>query len=249
MQDILRVVIPIIVVHALVLAGIILIIRRLLLSDTMRAVERINQVEAEVRKKEEALRKEIEERERELAQRKAEAEEELQRHKEEMAKDVEQLKDKMLADARKESDRIVEQARKSEDRMRQQLELEARQKAAAYGGQVVNLVFSERLLAAIDRHFVDELLDALEAMDTSNITVDLSTSQFIASQPLAEEQRQRLQRILAEKFGAQVAVAETIQKDLLAGLILKLGSLEIDGSLLNRFREAAEEINREAATT
>jgi len=247
MQDVIRIVIPIIAVHAVVLAIIILVIKRLLLSDTMRAVERINQVEADLRKKEEALRKEIEERERELARRKAEAEEELQRQKEEMARELALEKDKMLADARKESDRILEQAKKNEERMRARLEQEARQKAVEYGAQIANLVFSERLMEALDRHFVDEVLDALQEMDASNITVDLSSCEFSTSRPLMPEQKERLQKIIAEKFGVQIQVEEQIRPELLAGLILKLGSLEIDASLLNRLREAAEEVSKAAS--
>jgi hypothetical protein len=35
-----------------------------------------------------------------------------------------------------------------------------------------------------------------------------------------------------------------VNRELLAGMLLKLGSLDIDGSLLNRYREAAEEVKR-----
>jgi len=90
------------------------------------------------------------------------------------------------------------------------------------------------------------LLDALEEIDPGSITVEGSDGEFICSHPLAPEQKQRLEKILAEKFGVKTHVEERVQKDLMAGLIFKLGSLEIDGSLLNRYREAAAEVKKTA---
>jgi F0F1-type ATP synthase delta subunit len=248
MQDILwKVIVPIAAIHAVVLAAIVVVIRRLLLSDTLRAVERINQVEADVRKKEESLRRDIEEREKEIAQRKAEADEELQRQRDQMAREMAQIKERMTAEARKESDRIVDQAHRNEEKLRQQLTLETEQKAVEYAGRLMGLVFSEKVTAKLDEVFVEELLDALDEMDASGLTVEASTSEFTAAHPLAPAQRERLQRIRTDKFGTKIRVQEQIREDLLAGLILKLGSLEIDGSLLNRFREAGEEAKKGAA--
>ena len=51
---------------------------------------------------------------------------------------------------------------------------------------------------------------------------------------------------LAEKFDVQIKVEEKIQEDLMAGLVFKLGSLEVDGSLLNRYQEAAAEVKKTA---
>ena len=96
MQEVLKIVVPIIVVHLVVLTGVILVIKRLLWNDTMRAVEKINQVEAEVRKKEEAIRREIEEHERDFARRRNEAEQDLQKHKEQSEKELNQLREKLV---------------------------------------------------------------------------------------------------------------------------------------------------------
>jgi len=77
MSETLRLVITIVAVHACALAMIIVVIRKLLLSDTVQAVERIKQVESEVRKKEEAIRRDIDEHEKEFSRKKADAEAEL----------------------------------------------------------------------------------------------------------------------------------------------------------------------------
>lgn len=243
-MDIMKILLPIVISHVVILVIIIFVIKRLLLSDTMSAVERIRQVEAEVRKKEEAIRREIEEHEKDFARKKTEAEQDLQKQRETSEKEVGRMREQVIADARKEGERVIDQARKNEDKIRQQIIQDMEEKAVNYGGEVFKLVFTEELGAAIDRKFIDELLDALDQVDASSITVDASSADFKTSRPLADDQKARLEKLLLDKFAVKVKIQEKIDETLLAGLVLKLGSLEIDGSLLNRFNEAAVEVKK-----
>lgn len=243
-MDILRMLLPIVISHVVILVVIIFVIRRLLLSDTMSAVERIRQVESEVRKKEEAIRREIEDHEKDFAKKKTEAEQELQKQREVSEKEVSKMREQVLSDAKKEGERVIDQAKKNEEKIRQQIVQDMEEKAVNYGGEVFKLVFSDELAEKIDGSFIDELLDALEQIDSSSITVDASTADFKACRPIAPEQKARLEKLLDEKFGAKVNIQEKIDENLLAGVVLKLGSLEIDGSLLNRFNEAAVEVKK-----
>jgi len=243
-MDMIGILLPIVISHVVVLVVIIFVIRRLLLGDTMSAVERIRQVEAEVRKKEEAIRREIEEHEKDFAKKKTEAEQELQKQREASEKEVGKLREQALTDAKKEGERIIDQARKNEEKIRQQIIQDMEEKAVNYGGEVFKLVFSEEIGEVIDRKFIDELLDALEQVDAASITVDASSAEFKTSRPFAADQKTRLEKLISEKFGASVKIQEKVDANLMAGLILKLGSLEIDGSLLNRFNEAAVEVKK-----
>jgi len=248
MQEIIRILIPIAVTYVCVLVATVFVIRRLLLSDTAQAVNKIKQVETEVRKKEEAIRREIEEHEKEFTRKKAEAEEDLQRRKEESEKEVSRMRDQVLADARKEADRLIDQAKKNEEKLRKQIAQDMEEKAVDYGIKVFKLVFSEKMNEHLNKTFIDELLDALSEVDSSSITVDAGDAQFTSSHPLLAEQKERLEKLLQEKFNVTLKVNEKIQKDLIAGLVFKLGSLEIDGSLTNRLQEAAAEMKKEITT-
>jgi len=235
---------PVIVAHAVVLLVIIFVIKKLLLSDTMQAVARIRQAEAEVRRREESIRQEIEGHEREFLKKKSEAEEELQKQREESEKEMARLRDQVIDEAKREADRLMAQARKDEGKLRQQVLQQMEEKAVDYGAQVFNLVFSEKMSEALNNQFIDELLDALEEVDSSSITVDAEQAEFTSSHPIGEEQKQRMNRLLAEKFAVDVNVEEKIDEELMAGLVFKLGSLEIDGSLRNRYCEAAAEVKK-----
>jgi F0F1-type ATP synthase delta subunit len=232
------------VAHAMVLLAVVFIIKKLLLSDTMQAVKRIRQAEADVRKREESIRQDIENHEKEFVKKKAEAEEELLNKRQQSEKEVARLRDQIIDEAKQEAERVLQQARRDEDKLKRQFLQEVEEKTVEYGGEVFKLVFSERMNEQLNNQFIEELLDALEEVDAATITVDSTNAEFVASHPIGDEQRRRLESLLAEKFGAEGAARETIDESLLAGLVFKVGSLEIDGSLRNRFLEAAEEVKK-----
>jgi F0F1-type ATP synthase membrane subunit b/b' len=246
MQDTLNVVIPVAIAHAVVLAVLIVIVRQLLVGDTRKAIARIHEVEAEVRKREEAIRREIDEHEREFARRKTETEQEMRKHQEESENEIATLKEQMVGDAKKESNRIIEQARKNEATFRAQIVQEMEEKAVDYGSEIFKLVFSDRMGRELHRQFMSELLDALSEVEGATITVEGNEAEFVSSHPLDDDQKQRFHDLLKDKFDVDVEINEKVDESLLAGMVFKLGSLEIDGSLRNRYQEATEEVKKVA---
>lgn len=246
MSDTARILIQIIVAHAVVLALVLLVIKRLLLGDTVRAVSRIGQAELEVRKREEGIRREIEEHEKEFARKKAEAEESVQAQRQAAERDMSRLRDQVIADAKIESERIIDQAHKKEEKLRQQVERSVGEKAVLLGGEIFRMVMGDKVNQAMNRHFVEELLDALEQMDPSGITVDGTETEAISSHPLDPDLKERLQRVLAEKFRLTTPLREQVDAALVAGMVLKMGSTEIDASLRTRCQEAVDQLKKEA---
>ncbi len=245
-MDILKLLLPIIVAHAVVLVALIVVIRKMLLSDTMKAVARIRAVEDEVRRKEESIRQEIAQHEKEFEQKKLEAAAQMQADRERSEKEVNNMRDQVVGEAKKEADKIIEQARGNEEKFRKQLAQDMEEKSVTYGGQVFELVFSEKVTPSIDKAFITELLDALSEIDAGAITVDTEQAEFRTAREMDPEQKKRLEGILNEKFGAAISINETVDPELMAGISFKLGSLEIDGSLRNRFNEAVAEVKKNA---
>lgn len=232
--------------HVCALVALVFVIKRILVGDTMKAVAQIRQVEAEVRNKEESIRHDIAEHEKEFEKQRAEAEEAMQAQRQQSEKELGQLREQITAGAKKEADRIIENAKKGEEKLRQQIAQDMEEKAVGYGGDIFSLVFSERINEELNRQFIGELLDAIEEVDAASITVDGDDVMFASSHPIAADQKARLAKLLTEKFGAEISINETVKPELMAGLVFKLGSLEIDGSLLNRYNEAVAEVSKGA---
>ena len=233
-----------IVVQVVLFVVMVLVLKRVLLSDTLSAVNRLRDVESEVTKKEESVRRRIEEHEKDFQKKSGEAREALARERETSERELSKLKDSMIGEAKRESDRIIGEAQINKDKLRREIFDEMMTTAIDFSAQVFDLVFSEKTGSALNRQFVDELIEALEGLDESTVTVEAGEGEVIASHPLEPPQRKRMEDVLVRKFGREIKIAEKVDPKLLAGLIIRLGGLEIDGSLLSRFHEAAAEVKK-----
>jgi len=245
MQEVFTVAAPIIVIHVVVLAALVGLLRLIIVGHARRATARVKQVEDEVRKKEEDIKREIEDHEKDFSEKKAESERQIQSQRDEAKREASRLKEQSIAEAKKESAKIIEQAHKNEQKLRDQIARQMEEKTVEYGGRVFKLVFSDLMTGDLNKQFINELIDALDEIEKGSITVDSTEAEIIASHPLDQAQKQRLETILREKFNEKATIRETTDEALLAGLILKMGSLEIDGSLRNRYQEAVSEVKKE----
>lgn len=234
-----------ILAQGVVFAVMVIGIRQLLLSDTLKATNKLRDAEGELGKKEESVRKRIEENEAEFRRKSAESQETLARTREAMEKETAKSRDAILEEAKKERDRIVDDAVRNKEKVRQELAREAETRTLDYAGRIYEMVFSAELGQKLDYAFLEELLAALDEMDASSINVDAPAIEVECSHPLDEAHKKRIQEIVAAKFDVSLGVHETINSEMIAGIKIKLGSLEIDGSLRNRFREAIDQLKSE----
>jgi len=246
MEDVLSIALPIVALHVVVLLLIVAFIRLIVGGLANRTVTRVRLVEDEVRKKEEAIKHELEDHEREFTRQKREADKDLQAQREESKREIARLKEQAVIEAKKEGAKIIEQAHKNEQQLRDQIAHQLEEKSVEYGGKVFRLVFSDIMSDALNKQFVRELLDALGEIEKGSIAVESERAEVTVSHPLDTEQRERLEALLKDKFGDGVTLAESVDATILGGLVLKIGTLEIDGSLRNRYHEAVNEVKREA---
>lgn len=235
----------ILVAQLVVFAVIVVVLRKLLLSDTMNAVKRLKTAESDLAKKEDAMRQKMEAHEQEFLQKQAAAQEEADRKRTAAEQDLSKLRDRIRAEAKAEADKILGDAQLAKEKLREQLVRETQGKAVEYAGDLFKLVISRSVNEKLNAAFVDELMVALTEVDETTIHIEASEAEFIASHKLDPAQKSRLEALVARKFGVTLSINEKIDDGLLAGLVIKLGSLEIDGSLLNRYREGVNEIKKQ----
>jgi F0F1-type ATP synthase delta subunit len=234
----------ILVSQLVVFAVIVVVLRKLLLGDTMNAVKRLKGAEGDLARKEDAMRQKMEQQEQEFLKKKAVAEEEMERHRAASEQDVARMRDRTKAEAKVEADKIISDAQLNKEKIREQIVREASGKAVEYAGDLFKLVVSRTVTEKLNAAFVDELIAGLSEVDETSVFIEASEAEFIASHKLDQAQKAKLESLLAEKFGVTLKINEKIDESLLAGMTIKLGSLEIDGSLLNRYREGVGELKK-----
>lgn len=76
-------------------------------------------------------------------------------------------------------------------------------------------------------------------MDMEMIGEEIKTAEVVTSSALSEGMRNRLSETLLGKLGRTIEVTATTDPKILSGMILRFGSLALDGSLKNMVRESA----------
>lgn len=97
---------------------------------------------------------------------------------------------------------------------------------------VLILVEKDRIL------YLKEKLEELKKIDLEHRAILLA--QVKTARPLKDFQRQAILDKLTEKYGKRVELKETLDPDLLGGMILKVGDDLMDGSLKSRFEDLRE---------
>ncbi len=246
METVLRTALPIVLLHLAVLVLVVVFIRMVIGGMASRTIRQVRQVEDEVQKREDEIKRDIAEHEQAFTAMKEEAEREIQARKEESRREVARLKEQSIAEAKAEGAKILDVARQNEQKLRDQIALQMDEKAIAYGGEVFHLVFSEIMTEALNRQFIGELMEALRDIDKGSITVENTDAEVTSSHRLDTGQREELEALLKDKFGDSVTLKDAVDESIMGGIILKIGTLEIDGSLRNRYRDAVHEVKKAA---
>lgn len=234
-----------IVVQLVIFTIVIIVLKKLLLNDTMNAISRLRKIEKENKRREEELGIKMLEAEEMYKVKVAQAQEEALRVKEDSKKEMDSLKKEMLEKARLESDRIINAAKNITQELCQKLEEESEMKTIDCGLTLIKTVFTGRLRSAINEELAKELISQLGQLDKANIKQDLSQITIISAEAISGNLKEEIKKIISGKVAKELACEEKIDQSLIAGILIKLDGLIIDGSLSNYLREASGELKKE----
>ncbi len=231
--------IQLILIQVLTFGVIIVVLRFLFGSQLREALKRLQELHQESLEKEEVLNKEIE-RARTLSQSEiARSKDEAKRIIENARRNAEHLAEEARNQAQVQVRKMMAEAAEHVKTLEVEAAAASEEKALDVAQQLVAETFTERGNAALHRELVEEFLDELERVEPERLCVEMDAAiQVSVARPLPEDQRRRLEAILAGKRGAATPLRETEDPGLITGIILNLGGLVIDGSLKNRMKKA-----------
>ena len=99
------------------------------------------------------------------------------------------------------------------------------------------------LLVLTDNERLDELLDVVaEVEDLADRHLGRKRARVISAIPLSDAQSARLERALQKKLGGPVVVDVEIDRSILGGLIVQVGSVTIDSSVKRQLDRLSERL-------
>ncbi len=231
--------IKIFVLQTVVFGVIIFVMKQVFFSSTEGAVQRLNKETEEARAKQAELDRKIKEANEELEKRRKEAEELAKKMIDEANEKAKEERAQMIQKARNEGEEIIDKAQRTKDQIRKDIEKEIEIKTVTFASEILCEILSEEARGILEERLWEEFIKDLENVDMKQISSDVKTVEIVTAGSLDESINQRIFDIIEKKLGRSITVSATTDKQMVAGIMLKFGSLALDGSIKNLIIEAS----------
>jgi len=231
-----------VIVQIFIVALIVVWLRMALVASTEGAVNRLNEEIAKANERQAELSKKLKESDEELNRRRAEAKALADKMQTDVQTESKKEREKIISEARKEGEDIIAKAQNAKDKVRQDLEKEVDLKVIQVGMQIVNNVLSQKAKSALNEVLVDEFIEQLKDTRMDRINQDVAAIDVISANAIDDSRKTLLVNTIKGKMGREPKFNYATDPNIGGGVILRFGSMALDGSVKNLIRETAIEM-------
>jgi hypothetical protein len=229
-------------IAVLVILFIIMIsfMSKVMKSQVTSATSHLDELAGEYTKKEQEVRRQLDDVKRQSQEILANAQKEVQAQKEASLKQIQEEKAKVLAEAHSQAEEVIKQADNARLALLAEMNSKIDERAVVKAVELLGVAIPENVRRDIHRAWFEGLLtSSYEQLDRLQIPADAPPVKVVSAFALDDGQRQRLKDKLEEKLGFAVSLVEELDSALLAGLVVSIGSIFLDGSLKFKIEEVA----------
>ena len=229
-------------IAVLVILFIIMIsfMSKVMKSQVTSATSHLDELAGEYTKKETEVRKQLDDVKRQSQEILANAQKEVQAQKDALVKQMAEEKAKILAEANHHAEEVIKQADNARLALLAEMNNKVDEKAVVKAVELLSAAMPENIRRDLQQVWFEALLSSsYEEMDRLNIPAGLNEVKVVSAFALDEGQRQRLKDKLREKLGFDITLTEEVDPGIIAGLVVNIGSLFLDGSLKFKIEEVA----------
>jgi F-type H+-transporting ATPase subunit b len=227
-----------IVIQVVTFIALVFVMRKIMYSASMNETRRLQVLNEENSKKAQELALKIEDAQRQYRDKIALAENEIAKLKAQAKEDAVHLKEDILSKARQEAERIVAQALSSRQEIRLEIEAEMKEAGIEQSLGIIMAVLSSDNLRHLHETCLKEAIIEIEKIDGSNFRVTTSEGELVTPYEIDRETKEKIAGLLSGKADKKIVLREKIDRQIVAGITVKLGSMIIDGSLGGKLKEA-----------
>jgi F0F1-type ATP synthase delta subunit len=169
------------------------------------------------------------------------AQEEVVALKEQILKNAEAEKDAMINEARAQAEEIIQQAEKTRKSLLAELEERIAKEAVNKACELIQNTVPEQF-REMHAYWVEDLLrQGFSRLEHLSIPADIQEIKLVSAFEITEQQRKNILKKLKEVLGREnFKLKEKIDSKIVAGIVISIGSLVLDGSFRNKIQEEAK---------
>jgi hypothetical protein len=153
---------------------------------------------------------------------------------------AQQERDAAIAQARQRAEEIIQQADKSRHQMLSELDQRIARESVLKAVELVREALPDEFRRAVHETWTNNLLThGFDALSRIPAPADNDAVRIISAFELTDAQRDILRKKIKESFGKSISFKEECDPSLVAGVMISIGSTELDGSLRNKISEKA----------
>jgi F0F1-type ATP synthase membrane subunit b/b' len=229
-----------ILLMALLFIGLVFFFRKILNRNVISATTHLEQLSAEYAKKEEQIKKQLEETQRQCQEITANAQKDAQQKREDIIKQSHEERERILNEAQQKGEELVEQADKTRQALMGEINHKIEEKALSQAAELLQKALPEHIREEIHHRWLKDLISSsFEQLDRLHIPEGALEAKVISAFALTPEQRAALKAKIKERLGREIGLTEEIDSRVIAGLIVSIGTLVLDGSLRFKIQEVS----------
>lgn len=237
-------IVQLVIIQAITFIALVFSLRKIMYSTSFAEVKRLQQLTQESAKKSQELAEKIEEAERHYREKTENAEAEAKNIKAQAEKEAGKIKEEIVNKARQESDHIVNRALNSKERVREEIRQEVRDECIKLFSRIISEILGSKNQKLLQEGLISDIVQEIEKTDSAKLTTASDKGELLTAQRIDKDRKEQIERILVKKIGKEISLEEKLDENIIAGIVIKLGSLLIDGSLSGKLKEAAEALKK-----
>ena len=226
------------IVMLLIMIGLtVAILRAFFFSSTESAKNRLDKDLQKAHEKQIELSRKLKEADEELEARRREANDLVNRMQAEIESSAKEEKEKIIQEARAEGEAIIQKAQEAAEKLRLELEREMDVRAVQFSLDILTKILSDKAKAGLNQTLVSEFIEDLRNTDMNNIGPTIKAAEVISLTALENKDQTEIDNIIKSKLNRSLELSFSTDPDIGGGIIIKFGSLALDGSMKNLIRE------------
>ena len=230
-----------IILQILFFVGLLFFLRYVLTRNISKATGHLHDLSKDYISKEEEANRLLQKAQNEaksIVARETQAAEEA---KEKLIKDAQAQRDQIITDANQRSIEITEKAQRNADFVRTQLEQKIEDRARGLIHETIQKVIPKDFLQEVHDHWLARAEKGDFNLKNLKLADNVGEANVISAFPLTDRQKDDLKKKLSQKIGNGIVLNVQVDPALIAGYVIKVGSVVVDASLRHKIEKAMQE--------